>query len=67
MFDVPMVNPNELGSKAVMNAYTLLGTPYGTGVVQLDCSAAMQKAYSPLGVELLRTSEKQGEFCLFLY
>lgn len=60
------LNPNELGTHAVMNAFTILGTPYGTGVGQLDCSAAMRKAYSPLGVELPRTSEKQGEFCLQL-
>ena len=60
------LNESEIGSHAVMNAFTLLGTPYGTGVGQLDCSAAMQKAYSPLGVKLPRTSEKQGEFCLNL-
>ncbi len=57
------LDPMEIGSQAIMNGFTFLGTPYGTTGNRLDCSLFVKTAYAPCGINLPRTSDAQGLYC----
>ncbi|AVK63972.1 gamma-D-glutamyl-meso-diaminopimelate peptidase [Lactobacillus sp. CBA3606] len=45
---------------AISAAYSLVGTPYGTGSGQLDCSAFTQLAFAKAGITIGRTTSQQA-------
>lgn len=57
------MDESSLTTKVIMEGFTDLGVPYGTGQGQLDCSSFVQKAYKAVGISLPRTSSEQGRYC----
>lgn len=57
------LDEDSITTVAIMEAFTDLGVPYGTGSGELDCSSLVQKAYATVGVSLPRTSAEQGRYC----
>ena len=57
------LDENEFTTTVIMEAFCDLGTKYGQGSGELDCSSLVQKAYRAAGINLPRTSAEQGRYC----
>lgn len=58
----PVQTPAASGIRdaIVANAFNYVGTPYGTGAGQLDCSGFVQLVFANVGISLPRTSGAQA-------
>ncbi|PFG20503.1 C40 family peptidase [Serinibacter salmoneus] len=56
----PTAAASGIREAIVNNAYQYLGTPYGTGAGQLDCSSFVQLVFANVGISLPRTSGAQA-------